>query len=206
MEGERDPKPPFEAPRPSPGPSPEQWARRLQQGDATAVHEVRRRVGRILEFRGLAIPAQERGDLEQEVMTEVWQAVHRSGFDPTGGFWGFVEVLTSRRSIDWLRTRRENLSLPEEAVSSEGGPLGNTLRRERVALAARVLSELGIECQNLIASRLRDDLSYREIAQATGKSESALRVQLYRCIEQARKVWGRVAKGGGHDREEDGRR
>lgn len=187
-------------------PSPERWARRLQQGEPRAVEEVRNRIRKILKYRGLEIPVEERDDLEQEVMTEIWQAVNRSRFDFSGGFWGFVEVVTSRRCIDWLRTIRDQPSLPEDAVSSERGPLRKTLERERLTLAWKILSELELPCQELITSRLRDDLSYREIAQATGKSEGALRVQLYRCIQQARRAWGRLANDGGRRREEDDRR
>jgi RNA polymerase sigma-70 factor (ECF subfamily) len=151
-------------------------------------------VGAILEFGGLAIPAQERDDLEQEVMTEVWQAVNRSQFDLSGGFWGFVEVVTSRRCIDWLRTRREKLSLPDELVSSEDGPLRSALQHERSAVASAILSALGRSCRELVILRLREDLSYREIAETTGKSEGALRVQFHRCIGRARDIWARIAE------------
>ena len=68
----------------------EEWARRMQRGDADAVGKVRERVRRILAFRRLKIPKQDRDDLEQEIMTEVWQAVNQ-----TKG-----QVLTCRQSDD----------------------------------------------------------------------------------------------------------
>jgi RNA polymerase sigma factor (sigma-70 family) len=173
-------------------PSPETWARRLQRGDPAAVREVRRRVTRILAHSGLAVPEDERDDLEQDVMTDVWQAVNRSHFDVSAGFWGFVELVTSRRSIDWLRARREKRSLPEEITSPVTGPLGRALERERSELASEVLTALDPQCRELITLRLRDDLSYREIARTTGKTEGALRVQLYRCVRQARRIWERL--------------
>jgi RNA polymerase sigma factor (sigma-70 family) len=159
-------------------------------------------VARILRHGGLAIPEQERDDLEQEIVTEVWQAVNRSRFDFFAGFWGFVEVVTTRRCIDWLRARRAAAaSLPEEVTpqeitSKERGPLQETLLRERAVLATEILAALDPECQKLIAMRMRDGLSYREISRATGRSEGALRIQLYRCIRQARLGW----KGSGADR------
>lgn len=179
-----------------PSPSPETWARRLRRGEPDAVQEVRHRVARILAHGGLAIPGQERDDLEQEVMAEIWQAVNRSRFDFSAGFWGFVEIVTSRRCIDWLRTRRERLSLPEEVVSPHKGPLRQTLERERSELASEVLSALDLRCRELLILRLRDDLSYAEIAQATGRTEGALRVQLYRCIRHARQLLERIGGEG----------
>ena len=78
----------------------------MRLGEAAAVDHVRARVRKILAFKRLRIPDQDRDDLEQEIMTEVWQAVNRPEFDFTAGFWGFVEIVTSRRCIDWLRSRK----------------------------------------------------------------------------------------------------
>lgn len=176
-------------------PSPEHWARRLQCGDPDAVRVVRERVGRILSYGALEIPSQDRDDLAQEIMTEIWQAVNRSRFDLSAGFWGFVEVVTSRRCIDWLRARREGTSLADDLVSGAKGPLRQTLEREQGRLASQVLMSLEPQCRELITLRLRDDLSYREIAKILGKSEGTLRVQVYRCVQHARKTLQRLIEG-----------
>jgi len=139
-------------------------------------------------YGALTIPEQERDDLKQEVVTEIWRAVNRSRFDPTGGFWGFVEVVTARRCIDWLRSRREKVDLPHELETLTASPLDSALINERTELASDILMELEPECRELITLRLRDNVSYREIANVTGKSEGALRVQFYRCIGRARRI------------------
>ena len=171
-----------------PGPRPEVWAGRLQRGEPDAVREVRLRVARILSHRGLRIPRQEQDDLEQEIMIQVWQGVNRPAFDRTAGFWGFVETVTARRCIDWLRAHEERPPLPDDPPASGEGPLRQTLDRERSASAAQILAALGPACRRLITLRMSEGLSYREIARALGKTEGALRVQLYRCIERARRV------------------
>jgi len=185
MEGDRHPTAAYDQTAET---SSESWGRRLQRGEAAAVREVRKRVDRILAHGGLAIPKPEREDLGQEVLTEIWQAVNRRRFDFAGGFWGFVEVVTSRRSIDYLRARREQSSIPGDVTSGEKGPLSRALDQERAHLASEVLSALDDSCRELITLRLRNDLSYREIANLTGKSEAALRVQLHRCLRRARKL------------------
>jgi RNA polymerase sigma-70 factor (ECF subfamily) len=161
-------------------------------------------VSRILAHGGLRIPLQERDDLEQEVMTEVWQAVNRSQFDFSGGFWGFVEVVTARRCIDWLRGRQSPIPFPEDLESSETGPLGRALVQERAELVSEVLARLGPPCRELLSLRMRESLSYGEIAQIVGKPEGALRVQVYRCVRRARKILERMVPAqtsGSGDRE-----
>ena len=166
--------------------SPESWARQLRRGDPQAVLEVRQRVSKILAHGSLAIPLQERDDLEQEITMQVWQAVNRPQFDFFSGFWGFVEVVASRRCIDWLRSRRTTLEIPDAMTSNRPGPLGATLRAERRGRVEEVLAQLAPSCRDLILARLRDELSYEAIARKTGKTKGALRVQLYRCIQRAR--------------------
>lgn len=170
------------------GGTPADWALRLQRGDASAAHEVRARVSRILQYRSLSIPEADREDLEQEIVTEVWQAVNRTGFDVSAGFWGFVEVVSSRRCIDWLRARQQSSPLSEEFRFAGAGPLSDVLAKERARLASVVLAELDAPCRELITLRLRDGLSYAEVARASERSEGALRVQLYRCIRAARTI------------------
>ena len=168
--------------------SPEEWARRIRRGDADAVRHVRERVRRILAYKRLRIPGHDRDDLEQEIMTEVWQAVNRSGFDFTAGFWGFVEIVTSRRCIDWLRSRKDRAPLAENLRFRGRNPLQQTLDNERADLAEKILAALDPTCRKLILLRLREGLSYSKIAQELGKTQGALRVQMYRCIRTAQRM------------------
>ena len=179
-------------PSPAPGATPsEEWGRGLRRGDPDAVQHVRERVRRILAHGRLGIPADARDDLEQEVMAELWRAVNRAGFDFTAGFWGFVEVVTSRRCIDWLRSRRAHPEMPEAVRDHGGSPLDLVLASERSAIAAQVLQELDPECREIIVMRLRDGLSYRSIADTLGKSEGAVRVQMHRCVRHAQRLMQR---------------
>lgn len=190
------------------GGTPADWARRLRRGDPSAAQEVRARVSRILQYRSLSIPEADREDLEQEIVTEVWQAVNRTGFDVSAGFWGFVEVVSSRRCIDWLRARRQGSPLSEELRFAGAGPLSGVLEKERARLASVVLAELDPSCRDLITLRLRDGLSYAEVARVSNRSEGALRVQLYRCIRAARTILTRATHAAepGDAGAEDGRR
>jgi RNA polymerase sigma-70 factor, ECF subfamily len=168
---------------------------RLRSGDAEALRLVRDRVRRILRFRGLWIPEDELADLEQEVMTQVWRAVNRTGFDPEAGIWGFVEVVTARRCIDWLRSRRASEPLEETWPDTRRDPLRSTLGRESRRLAAETLAALDEPCRELISLRIQQDLGFAEIARRLGRSEGALRVQMYRCVRSARRALELLAGG-----------
>ncbi len=129
-------------------------------------------------------------------MTQVWQAVNRTGFDPTLGFWKFIEVVTTRRAIDWLRARRVEAELPAE-IEAAGDPEDSALARERAQLAHGALAQLGKPCRDLIYLRIGMNRSYRELSRLLGRSEGALRVQMHRCVERARLILVEMTGDGG---------
>ncbi len=176
--------------------SPEKWARRLRSGEPDAVRIVRERVRKILVFKKFGIPHQDRDDLEQGIMTEVWQAVDRPGFDFEAGFWGFVEVVTSRRCIDWLRAqKREPSRLALDLQDERRGPFERALDGERAKIASQILQALEPDCKRLIVMRLHENIPYKDIAKTLGKKEGAVRVQFYRCIRSAREIVTRMDPG-----------
>lgn len=168
----------------------------LRTGSPEAVAEVRERIGRIVRFRGYRIPKDEQKEIEQEIVVQVWQAVNRSSFDPQAGFWGFVEVVTVRRCIDWLRRRRPESTLEADfsgPTDGRPGPLGTTLDHERTQLAYAALAQLGKPCRDLIYLHVGMGRSYKEIGTLLDKSEGALRVQMYRCVREARRIVEQLA-------------
>ena len=181
------------------------WARRLRRGDPEAVRHVRDRVRRILSARRLGFSPDERDDLEQEIMTDVWRAVNRSGFDFSGGFWGFVEVVSSRRCIDSRRRQREIMPLVAEYEDGSEGPFERVVNRQRTRLASEILDRLDQPCRELVTMRLKDGMSYAEMSKAMGRSEGALRVQMHRCIGRARDIAATLTDTAESEGEEGGR-
>jgi RNA polymerase sigma factor (sigma-70 family) len=167
-------------------------AARLRSGEPAAMAQVQERVRRIVRFRRLGIPSHELADLEQDVMTQVWRAVNRPGFDPEAGIWGFVEVVASRRCIDWIRARRNQLPLDEAAPDSGRDPLARALGLESGRLASAALASLDGPCRELILLRVGDEMSFKDLSARLGRSEPALRVQMYRCVRSARKALERL--------------
>jgi RNA polymerase sigma factor (sigma-70 family) len=168
--------------------SPARIAAGFVSGDAEATRCVRERVERILAFRGYRIPPEDRRDLEQEVMTQLWQAVRQPSFEVGAGFWKFIEIVVVRRCIDWVRTRKQTLPLEVSVLDDRDDPLDDVLARERHELARAALAKLKKPCRDLIYFHSTLMMSYRQISKKVGKSEGALRVQLFRCIQEARTI------------------
>ncbi len=172
-------------------------ARRFRSGRPGEVREVRERVRSILAFRGYGIPVQDREDLEQEILTQLWQAMRDGDSATHEGFWGLVKVITVRRSIDWLRTRKLTAPVDESLRDSEPDPIERTLHHERVRLVAAALSRLRQPCRELIHWHVALGETYGEISRRVGKSPGALRIQMYRCIRNLQRTLAELEIDGG---------
>ena len=175
---------------------------RFQAGDDATSRKVQRRVSRILMFRGWGIPPEDQKDLTQQIMWQLWEATNKENFRAEG-FWKFVEIVASRRCIDWRRAQRQNRALEDvdEPSDSRQNPLTTALQKEKVERAHAVLAQLSPECRNLIRLHVAEGKSYREIAEILGDTEGALRVRMHRCIQRARKVL-QEADGSSHEGDE----
>lgn len=162
------------------------WA--FRRGDPEAVVAVGEYVRRILLFQAWRPPPDAQRDLQQEAMTQIWHAATNPGFDPTAGFWGFVETVTVRRCIDWRRRQRQTTELSESTKDSRPGPLSTLLEHERRARVGQAITDLGAPCRELFELHFIRGLTYRQAASELERSEGALRVQMYRCIRQVRQI------------------
>lgn len=160
----------------------------FRRGEPGSVRTVRERIRRIIAFRGYGIPAEDRKDLEQEVMAQLWRRVGESGAAPPTGIWGLAEVVTARRCIDWLRTRKREVPLELDPIDLLQDPHAAVEKEDRRRRALTALERLPIGCRRLIYLHAGREMTYREIAALLGKSEGALRVQMHRCVERARQT------------------
>ena len=172
-------------------PGPAEVARGFLRGEPEAAQRVRSRVQIIVGFRGYGIPTEDRKDLVQQVMAQAWQRMNGDGIPSLDDFWGFIEVVTARRCIDWLRrhkTRGGEVSLDVELVDHRQDPYQSTEERQRRRLAVAALSQISEPCRKLIYLHAGRNLSYAEIAPILGRSEGALRIQMFRCMRRARRA------------------
>jgi RNA polymerase sigma factor (sigma-70 family) len=160
-------------------------------------------VQRVIRFRTFYVPEEERADLVQEVMLQVWRAVAvREGVAPRN-FDGFVRSIAYRRCVDWVRQR------VQKVVDLPPAPPGDSpdealQRREENRLGREILRELRPACRELIRLHAGLQLPYREIAASQGRTEAAVRTQMCACLAEARRMLERLLRGRG-GKEEDRR-
>lgn len=157
------------------------------RGDSEAVRAVRIYVRKILSFGRFGIPGPDREDVEQEIMADLWRSARRAGFDPGGGFWGFVEIITARRCIDWRREVRMDVEFDESFEDRSESPFRIALHNERKRLVREALSNLPPACRNLLRLRVTEGLGFKEIAEIEGRRAGTIRVQFHRCLRKLEK-------------------
>jgi RNA polymerase sigma-70 factor (ECF subfamily) len=156
-------------------------------GDPQAFGELVRRYERDvfnLAYRML----NERGEAEDAAQEAFMRAyVNLDRYDPERPFKTWLLSITSNHCIDRLRRRRLTwLSLeeplpPHPALTSDvPGPEEALLTSERNLLVQEMLANLSPEYRLAVILRYWYDLSYAEIAEMLGTTESAIKSRLFR--------------------------
>ncbi len=128
--------------------------------------------------------ATEAEDAAQETFVRIY--MHLQAYDPQKKLSSWVLAVASHYCVDRLRRRRLTwLSLDEEPeleppAANVVHPEDVVLQNESSAEVQRWLKALPVEYRLVITLRYWQDLSYAEIAQATGASESAVKSKLHR--------------------------
>lgn len=163
------------------------WVQRTLAGDPQAFGELVRRYERDvfnLAYRML----NERGEAEDAAQEAFMRAyVNLDRYDPERPFKTWLLSITSNHCIDRLRRRRLTwLSLeeplpPHPALTSDiPGPEEAMLTSERNLLVQEMLAGLSPDYRLAVVLRYWYDLSYAEIAEMLGTTESAIKSRLFR--------------------------
>lgn len=129
-------------------------------------------------------------DLTHHVFMNAWQNLHR--YESRGfPFGSWLYRIATNAVIDHYRTARVHAPLeaiPEEVLSEPNG-MGEAvdtaidLHRVRV-----MLTKLESDQQNVLLMKFVDDMTNREIAEALGKTEGAVRVIQHRAIKKLKEL------------------
>jgi RNA polymerase sigma-70 factor, ECF subfamily len=126
--------------------------------------------------------AQDAEDASQEIFLRAYTRLET--FDRTRRFSTWLLSIASNYCIDRLRRQRMSwLTLDDVAYtlpSRERGPEGSALAGEERDAVQRALMQLPDNYRQVMVLRYWNDLSYDEIAQATGLTESTIKTRLFR--------------------------
>ena len=175
--------------------SDEALMQRFQSGDQTAFEELFERYApRLVAFCFRALHGQsEAEDVAQDVMLAIYLKKER--FRPDAPFKPWIFTIASHLASKALRRRVRHPTVPldmpagdEETLETSGlfpDPKQRTAEAESLVSERNKLIERAIlmlpETQRIAVSLLRyEDLSYEEIAQATGQSVASVKSLLFR--------------------------
>jgi RNA polymerase sigma-70 factor, ECF subfamily len=130
--------------------------------------------------------AGEAEDAAQEAFLRAYSQLHR--YDPGRPFKTWLFAIASHHCIDRLRRRRviwlgiddEPLLTHPALLEPRPGPEQVAVRREEEAAVQALLAELAPKDRCAIVMRYWYDMSYEEIACATGSTASAVKSRLHR--------------------------
>lgn len=154
-------------------------------------------VARMVKDRGIA------EDVTQEVFVKAWRALPR--YDPKRRFASWLFKIASNAAIDQLRRKQLPTTPIETAdpdrssildrVADERSESPDTLvkRRELSAALEAAVAALRPEYRLVILLRFREDLPYRDIAEATGMPLGTVKTNLRRA---RREIEERLRKDG----------
>jgi len=137
-------------------------------------------------------------DLTSEVFTRLLAAL-RKGTAPQTTLRGWLYGVASNVVADHQRAayRVTHTELDESLVNPGAGPaerLEHTLTREALLEAVQDLTE---EQQQVIALRYGSELPFRDVAEAMGKTEGAVKQLLARAVTRLSKTMQPLVEGGG---------
>jgi RNA polymerase sigma factor (sigma-70 family) len=158
------------------------------RGDTEATRRLAAVARRVVGDRGYYIPVGEREDVVQQVLLDTYRAITRPGFTLEKEFVSFVRSISCRRCVDWMRRQRPTAALTFRVADNRANPHEQLNEKETVELGRRVVLELSERCRELIRLRIKEGLSYQEIAGRLNSSEGAVRNRMYKCLQRAREV------------------
>jgi RNA polymerase sigma-70 factor (ECF subfamily) len=160
------------------------WIEQTLRGDRAAFGQLMHRyTGAVynLAYRMLG-GAEDAEDASQEIFLRAYTRL--ASFDRDRRFSTWLLSIASNYCIDRLRRRRYAwLTLDDVAFSlpaKERGPERSALDREQQAIVQRALQKLPDNYRTVTVLRYWNDLSYEEIAQVTGLTESTIKTRLHR--------------------------
>jgi RNA polymerase sigma-70 factor (ECF subfamily) len=125
--------------------------------------------------------ASEAEDASQEVFVRAWNQLHT--FQQERRFSTWLLSIASHLCIDLLRRRKPTAPLDDVALyveSDDPAPDELALQSEQRDVVKKLLGTLPDKYRSVTVLRYYNDLSYDEIARATGLTESAVKTQLHR--------------------------
>jgi len=133
----------------------------------------------------------DRGTTEDLTSTTFFKAINGlDGFDERkGNFSAWLYRIARNSLYDHFRTNKITSSIDEMEEVPDGSDVeAATIDREFSDNVKKLLETLNPDQREVVTMRIWDDLSYKEIAEAMGKSEASCKVAFHRAMAKLKKI------------------
>ena len=157
---------------------------RFRQGDPEAFEALFRQFQ--AEVYGWIVRIVRDPTTAEDLTVETFWRIHkaRARFDPGASFGAWARRIATNLAIDHLRRTRPEVALPEEvAQPGSADPLVCRETRRQIADAFR---RLPVKLRVAATLSLIEERSSKEIAEALGTSEGAVRLRVFRAVRLLR--------------------
>jgi RNA polymerase sigma-70 factor (ECF subfamily) len=126
-------------------------------------------------------------DLTVETFWRIYQA--RARFEPSRGFEGWARRIATHAALDWLRSMRHEIELPEDFSVELAAPaiadtaISAEIRRKTALAFSRLAPKLRIAATLVMI----EEQSHKEVAEALGISVAAVKLRVFRALRLLRK-------------------
>ena len=164
--------------------------RRFRSGEAAACRQLERWASEVVRSPRYGIAAADRADLVQETLRLAWQQMSEPGFRVGHSVRALIHRIAMARCVDWLRRRRVQVEVREELLREFPDPIARLEQERLLERLQRALQGIKPFCRDLIRQHFHEQRSYPEIAAATGRHPSTLRVHMFNCLKLLRSLMG----------------
>ena len=164
--------------------------KRFRQGDPEAFEALFRQFQ--AEVYGWIVRIVRDPSAAEELTVETFWRIHRARgrFDPGRSFGAWARRIATNLAIDHLRQTRREVALPDDlAEPTSADPIVCGELRRQIAIAFR---RLPLKLRVAATLSLIEERSPKEIAEALGTSEGAVRVRIFRAVRLLRQQLKRV--------------
>ena len=161
---------------------------RYRHGDAAAFRELVVRYQRPVYNAAFGVlrHAEDARDVAQTVFMRI--AERAGDYDPSHKFFSWIYRIAVNESLNLLRRSGREEGLDEDAEIPDGvaGPERRVEDGERARLLHRALKKMSVADRTVITLRHFSELSYQEIAEATGVDEKTVKSRLFEARQRLR--------------------
>jgi RNA polymerase sigma factor (sigma-70 family) len=164
--------------------------KRFRQGDSEAFEALFRRYQ--AEVYGWIVRIVRDPSAAEDLTVETFWRIHRARgrFDPGASFGAWARRIATNLAIDHLRHRRPEVVLPDDLAQAVwADPIACRETRRQITVAFR---RLPLKLRVAATLALIEEQSPKEIADALGTSEGAVRLRVFRAVRLLRQQLTRV--------------